>query len=222
MNLKSLYGTCIIPFGTILFNSSKEVGPLTYRFFGLKLFVAQVFHQYDRRLLAYRVKKEFEVLFMLKELSQSGRYTSSGDEIFRKYFPDYPALVDDLSIKQDLKQRTKMIEILDSQNIVGWLNSLENKKELEIFIFGDNQMLENLIEPITLQEEDYRYYDALNFITIKPSQEFITKSKSNFSKNYTQYANDMNTWAEDLVCNESYSKEQAVFELYDLRMKLQI
>jgi hypothetical protein len=32
----------------------------------------------------------------------------------------------------------------------------------------------------------------------------------------------MNTWAEDLVCNEGYSKEQAAFELYDLRMKLQI
>jgi hypothetical protein len=222
MNLKSLYGTCIIPSGTILFNSSQEKELHTCLFLGLKRYVAGAFHSSGRNLFGYRVKKEFEVLFMLKELSQSGRYTSSGDEIFRKYFPKYPGLVDDLSIKQDIKLRAKMIEILDSQNIIGWLNSLENKKELEIFIFGGNHKLVNLIEPISLQEGEYPYYDALNFITIKPSHEFITKSKSNFMKNYIQYADFIRIWEEDLVNNDGYSKEQAVFELFDLRLKLQI
>ena len=83
-------------------------------------------------------------------------------------------------------------------------------------------MLDGLIEPISLQEGDYRYYDALNFITIMPSQEFITKSKSNFIKNYVQYANDRRSWAKELVKNDGYSKEQAAFELFDLRLKLQI
>jgi len=114
---------------------------------------------------------------MLKEVSDSGRCISSGDEIFRKYFPNYPGLVDDLSVKQDIKQLAKMIEILDSQSIVGWLSSLEDKKELEIFVIGNNQMLENLIEPISLTEEYYRYYNALNFITLKPSSTNPYKKK---------------------------------------------
>jgi hypothetical protein len=186
------------------------------------LFVAIAFHQQGRQLLAYRVKKEFDVLFMLKELSPSGRYISSGDDIFKEYYPDYQGIVDDISIKQDLKLRNKMIKILQSQDLHGWLNSLENKRELEIFIFGNENLLKDLFEPISIKGQEFEYYDALKYIVIKPSNIFLSKSISNFHKNYMKYANDMRSWWKDLISNDGYTKEQATYELFDLRLKLKI
>ena len=70
MDIKLKYGICIIPMNTVLFNSAPKSATYTNLFLGLKLYVARAFHEDGRQLFGYRVKQEFEILFMLKELSR--------------------------------------------------------------------------------------------------------------------------------------------------------
>ena len=223
MDIIKKYGTCLIPKGTILFSAILESDKYEYIFFGLKCYIARAFKKGNRKIVAFKFKRDLELLFMLKEITRSNKYISSGDEIFKTYFPDCPPDIDDLDIKQNKHLLKKMISILQNQNINGWLTSLENNPELEIFILG-NQIYSGLFTIIERAglEEEFAYYDALKYIQLNPANEFIIRSKNNFGDTFeTRYKQDVQL-IKRLINDDGYTKERAVFDIFNLRHKLKI
>lgn len=223
MDLQNKYGTCLIPKGVVLFSAIIDSDRYDYIFFGLKYSIARAFKNTDRKVYAFKLNHDLEILFMLREMNYRAHYISSGDDIFNHFYPNYPTKIDDLIIKQNKELLHKMIGLLFSQKKYGWLNSLENKSELEICIFGEqiNNGLFTIIDDEDL-EKKYEYYDALKYVQLYPSMDFITKSKNNFTDDYKTYSLKNIDSAKYLIIDEGYSKERADFELYTMRYKLNI
>ncbi len=223
MDLRIKYGTCLIPKETILFSAIVDSDRYDYIFFGLKYFIAKAFKDENRKVVAFKLNRDLEILFMLKEMNRRQHYISCGDEIFKNFFPDNSSDIDDLRIKQDKALLDKMITLLSSQKINGWLTSLENNPELEICIFGNqiNNDLFTIIDSVDLDVE-YEFYDALKYIQIFPSEDFISESKSNFSNDFKTFRKQNINCANCLIRDDGYSKERAEFELYNMRYKLKI
>jgi hypothetical protein len=221
MNLRDKYGYCIIPINTILFTSEPKYLDGTNRFFGLKYWIANSWINESKKFIVFKVMKDIEVLFMIKEIKDNEVYLSCGHDIFLNFCSDINQQIDDISIKQNYHLRQKMINILSDQNLAGWLTTLEGRKELEVFLFG-YQGLDDVIKPILSQNSEYELYDALKFIHIFPSSEFYKKSKSNFRRNYSEYCEWRKEYEQDLITNENYTEMEAKFESFDLRLKLKI
>ncbi len=176
MNFIQKYGYCLIPEGTILIRTGKNYKYNGCMFFGLDRLGGCSIRQDDAFPQVWRVMKSFIVLFMVDHVTRVPNVISSIVDIYNTYYPDEN--VDDLDIKQrDLQKRNKLLNILKSEEIIGWLSSLENNYVLEICLFPDTKIFESLISPLPdFDVDDYSYHNALNDISIYPSDEFYRKS----------------------------------------------
>lgn len=178
MKLFKRYGYCVIPEGTILIRSGLDYEYPGCMFFGLDALVGCYSRQNNEAPQVWRTKKNFEVLFMVDHVTSVPCVISSIVDIYTMYYPVED--VDGLDIKQrDLTKRNKLFDILKKDGISGWLSSLENMYPLEICLFPNREVFELLIGPVQeFDMSDYDYHNALNDISIYPSEEFYRKSSA--------------------------------------------
>ena len=75
---------------------------------------------------------------------------------------------------------------------MGWLSSLEGKADLEICLFPDKRVFDQLMELETVIDKDndkFDYLNALDGIDLNPSEQFFTQTKDNLKdSSFADYA----------------------------------
>ncbi len=226
MSLLNKYGECIIPKGTQLYRGGITTTFDNEMFFGLKKYVAGVFD--TNQIQIWRTKQNIKVLFMVLELDYLSKAKSAIVDIYTEYFQcSQHNEIDDLSIKTCQQKREKFINYLKSENIIGWLSSLENKVELEICLFPDKQDFQQIIELeqiISRDNEQHNYLNALSQIEVYPSEQFFTRTKNKLKNNssFQEYSKLMDEWIKIESEENQLEKELVRMKLFNLRMKLKI
>ena len=215
-DLYEKYGYCQIPKDTYLFRSNTDIGGVL--FFATNVVIASSFNKESKLIQIWKTTKEVDVLFMVSNISESRGWVKSAIvELYQSFYPNEME-IDDLEIKQfNFGKRQKLIAEMEKQGVNGWFSSLENRVELEICLFTNNNL--QLVEK-TDDVLIYKQYNVLEKIKINPSVKFYDHTSKNieeFKKHKKWYQNAV----KDAV-NIGISKEEAKADFYNLRMKLKI
>ena len=162
---------------------------------------------------------------MVQELNYSSWSKSSITDIYKEYYPSENGL-NDLDIKhRDHHKRDKLIDKLKNENIMGWLSSLEGKVDLEICLFPDKRVFDQLMELETVIDkgnDKFDYLNALDGIDLNPSEQFFTQTKDNLKGSpFADYATMVAAWSEDEI-KQGLTPEEARHYHLNLRTKFKI
>jgi hypothetical protein len=161
MNLIEKYGYCRIPKGSILFHSGYIHKDADSIFFGFVPLTAKASPNSNNRIEIWKLKTDIKLLFMVLEVAHFSWTKSAITEIYRYFFP-FDDLCNDIEIKySDRSKRRKFINKLKQQEIIGWFSSFEDKSELEVCLFK-NENLVNLIEFIKVVEMEELYAEGFD------------------------------------------------------------
>jgi hypothetical protein len=219
--LSNKYGYCSIPKGTLLFRKGDSKKLKNCIYFSLVDFSANT-NDDDKTLKFWKTKKEIVLLFMISHITQTSNPYSSITDIYNDYITNKK--LTDLDIKLNLTKRDQVITILQNDNNIGWFSSIEDSKsELEICLFPkDFSTISEYVELVS--ETPVLKPNALEFITLYPSEEFLNKSQQIFNKNgsdYSKYENMINSWVTEYE-EKGMTREHAINELSTIRTKLKI
>ncbi|HRG01275.1 MAG TPA: hypothetical protein PKZ75_09175 [Bacteroidia bacterium] len=126
----------------------------------------------NEKIQIWKTIKSFSVLYAVSKyerenMSNEYRISSLSDIYLKKYPTETD--VDYLNIKKyDSPVRRKLLDILNSASFFGWVTSVENKIDMELFLFGNekNRLIEFLGFADTSDEKlhDYNYFRKSNII----------------------------------------------------------
>lgn len=150
--------------GTCFFRLSTSTNLLPYMFFGFHAFAAHSSESQNRKMQVWKTKKNFKVLYAVKKYefeNQLNEYRiSSLADIYLEKYPNTSNNIDYLTVKKvDNEIRRNLLNILKSENIFGWVTSVEDTNYMELFLFGDivSQLIE--FKGFTNNEIDRKLYD---------------------------------------------------------------
>lgn len=225
MTLRDKYGYCIVPKNTYLFHKGHVNENVDSVFFGITPLIAHINPGRGKKIQIWKLKTEIHLLFMILYVYHYSWTKSAIIEIYQDFFPKDTSC-DDIEIKYHNKvRRKKLIDKLKEQNIIGWFSSYDDRYELEICLFKDENFY-NIIEPI---EETYinnlysiGFNNPLKKFQLYPNEKFFQDSVGklvNFPfKNYNSHVND----CINKELNYGHSFKYCQNANYFLRMKLKI
>jgi hypothetical protein len=197
MTLLDKYGYCIVPKNTFLFHKGYIKKDAESVFFGITPLVAHINPGRDKKIQIWKTKSEIQLLFMIMYVYHYSWTKSAIIEIYQDFFPN-DTLCDDIEIKyHDKERRNKLVDKLKEQNVIGWFSSYDDKYELEICLFRDENFF-NIIEPFkeTTINKLYSigFNNPLKNILLYPNEKFYNNSVEkleNFPfKNYKRHVNE--------------------------------
>jgi hypothetical protein len=129
------YGFCIIPSGTLFFRGYASVELLDYMFFSTNKYVANVFCE---KVQVWRTISEIKLIFLIDKLDRNSWVQSALPAVMRHIQPPGDSREwRDLDIKHNPEVMREVVIYLSVEHgISGWLTSLEDKVELEVCLFG--------------------------------------------------------------------------------------
>lgn len=231
-HLKDIYGYCIIPKNTLLFRGNSDTSINDCMFFATKKWVAGAF---DENVQIWKTTADIEILFLVEYVTYNSWTISALPHLYNNIFPnDCNPNFDDLDIKYwDKNRRDKLVrKLYDEYKISGWLNSLENKVEMEVCLFDKDANAGHLILVDTTNRKDKIYFkDSLDRIRIFPPQKFYEQTNKKLSERepiltnekdqYRKYKKMRNALIREEVQNGMNKAEAKHYHL-NLRTKLKI
>ncbi len=216
MDLLHRYGHSIIPKGTILFRGFNDNSYHDVMFFGLQKYVITRFGTPQ----LWITKEEIKLPFLINEINADSNCKSSIPELYTE-LTDNTGL-NDLEIKNDYTHRNNFINQLKELKTSGWLSSLENKSELEICLFNDNEKKVAFYGYIDEDQNKYNHFNSLSQISIFPSSSFILNATQNLNDYpFENYKNGVNNWINEEI-EKGHKKVDLEHYCFNLRFKLKI
>lgn len=152
MELIEKYGTYNIRKGTRLFRKSADEIVKEEMFFGFSPLASYSSYIKTREIQIWETILEINGFLMLKENPTINRKISAAIEIYNFYFPENKLQCNDyVNVKKYCNERNQLIKILKSMGITNWVCSVENKFEMELFLFNsieNNMRLIKYIETV--------------------------------------------------------------------------
>ena len=217
------YGYCTIPKGILLYRKGDNNNLNSCIYLSLQSFASSSLPQ-NIDIQIWKTKKDFQLLFMISEINEVSNPFSSITEIYINHISNEITSLSDLDIKLDLENRNKIIAFLQNDNILGWFSSIEDtKSKLEICLFPkDFSTISEYVELLT--EIPQSHPNALEFISLNPSKEFLNKSQltiENSKSDFIKYSQMINFWISEYE-KQGMAREDAINELSTIRTKLNI
>lgn len=155
------YGEYIIQPGTLLYRVAANTGCYPTMFLGFCSFGASTANFASDTIQVWRTTKEIRSLLMLKGRRLTGEdmlLFSAIVDIYNSYFTDNKKdEYDDLMLKkEDTSDRRKIINELLKQGITSWVCSVEDKHQMELFLFQGAAQHEECISCIGTYETSWR------------------------------------------------------------------
>lgn len=171
MDLKTKYGLYKLKKDTILFRQSNNINLYEHMFFGFSIHSTYSSYYNSNEIQLWRIKKDTNVFFMIKDYSNIYKKISAIVDIYN-YFNPNEILNDndDVYIKKEQNIRNKFIQKLKSHEINSWINSVENKNEMELFLFDSIDSHIRIIEflkSIDKKSKEFKYYHKIDNFDIK-------------------------------------------------------
>jgi hypothetical protein len=225
------YGYCVIPKGTVLYRSYCDVEYRDCMFFALNFRYGSMWSEVGK-VQIWQTLTDIRVLFLVDVLHASGRASSSIPELFYEIVPEEPVkTLTDVEIKKydpQNNRRSVFVGRLISQNVNGWLTSLEENHVLEICLLNKSVISKQieLIEIVDNKDDSY-YKNSLVGIHILPPQRFFDKSihtisEQSFSiKPYKSYRLCVASCIKEDI-NKGCKRAEAWHTYYNLRLKLEL
>lgn len=107
---------------------------------------------------------EFESFFMVKGKYPGGNPISSIVDTYNIYFPESKKEKNDyLALKQgDTTERRQLIIALLNEKITNWTTSVENRSDMELFLFHSKMQSEMLVKHIDTVDKKQESIYAIN------------------------------------------------------------
>lgn len=140
MNLKEKYNLYSIDKGTILFRQALDTNYDDEMFFGFSVFATYSAFNNSDEIQIWETQININAFLMLNDYSKINRKKSSIVDIYNNFFPENQFDKDaDVYLKNNIEKRTKLTEKLKSKGIYNWVSSVENKFEMELFLFHSKE-----------------------------------------------------------------------------------
>lgn len=160
MNLIDKYGYYRIKKGTILFRKAINTNIYNEMFFGFSVYSTSSSSVKTDEIQIWEIKKDINVFFMIKDYSINHKKISSIVDIYNFLYPDNKLNSnDDIYIKQNINVRTELINELKKLDIKSWVSSVENKDEMELFLFSSIDLHSEMIQFIKSIKINNKVFD---------------------------------------------------------------
>lgn len=147
MNYFKKHNSYIIIKGTKLFRKAINSNVCEEMFFGFSpLATYSSSNNHLRLIQIWETNYDIEVFLMLKENSTINRKYSSIIEIYNSIFPNNQLDKNYyVELKKYSNERSHLVQFLKSKKITNWICSLENKYEMELFLFDGIENNSNVV-----------------------------------------------------------------------------
>lgn len=218
--LRSKFGHCFIPEGTILFRGHKERDHNQIMFFGMTPLVAGAFHE---NVQIWKTCTDIEVVFLVESLTERSWAKSAIPALYKVVFPFSNELTDMAIKHENIALRNAFLHKLNKKyGVAGWLSSLEGSIDLEICLVdcrNENRLVIEMTGTYNDGDEE-SFKNALRTIKIFPTQTFINTTRNDLYNNpYRKYFAYTETWYEELDEQEKRTGKEYNF---NLRLKLKV
>ena len=144
--------------GTLLFRLSSTNDYQPMMFFGFSSVGALSSDCEDRRIKIWEVLQDFSLFYAIKQYTNEGsifenRISILYDMYIEKY-PNEKGKIKPLSVKQDKDKLNNLVEVLHEKGINGWVTSVEDKYDMELFLFEDISKMATLFKFCGLANEN--------------------------------------------------------------------
>lgn len=160
---------------TYFFRRAETTNIFPNMFFGFSAAATASSKFHNGNIQVWKTLSDFSVLYAVKKYLNENhpiyemRYSSLPD-IYLKKYSDNLGEMPYLSVKkEDNQTRNNLLAVLKAENVFGWVTSLEDKHEMELFLF-DTQ-ISQLIKfqgytdySIDLKLDDKDYFSKSNII----------------------------------------------------------
>lgn len=167
MNLIEKYGQYTIKKGTKLFRISESTSISKEMFFAFSPDGTSNPKNSSYQIQIWETLVDTNGFLMLTDSSKNKKI-SAVIEIYNQFFPN-EKISDYLDIKHFSKERSKLIMSLKSKGINNWICSVENKYDMEFFLFDSVEYNSNCIAYIEAFNSKYKNCDTFNHSLIKYS-----------------------------------------------------
>jgi len=152
MRLEDKYGFYNIAKGTKLFRKSHTSNVCEEMFFGFSALGSYSSSSKTKEIQIWETISDIKGFLMLKENPKMNRKISAVIEIYNNIFPENELHENDyVNVKKYCQERIQLTAALKSRGINNWVCSVENKFEMEIFLFNsieNNMKLIKYIETV--------------------------------------------------------------------------
>lgn len=171
MSLINNYGFYTIKKDTKLFRKAVSIDTQEEMFLGFSPYATYSAYQPTKTIQIWETTCEIQAFLMVKGKNKGGKILSAVIDIYNCYFPSNQKNQNDyVSIKKYCKEREELINILKQNGITSWICSVENKIEMELFLFHSKEhhsIVVRHIETVDNNAKEIEDANTFNYDLIK-------------------------------------------------------